>query len=111
MHEHEHRQKPRHHEGVQAVEAREGGLANAFATAKQFDHEIANYRDCRRHAGNDFHGPVANLIPRQGVTGHTEGDRDYSHGHASDPGELTGTLKATGEVHAEHVEDEHQHHH
>ena len=96
---------------MKAVEAGERGLANAFATAKQFHHEIANNRDGSRDAGNDLHGPITNLVPGEGITGHTEGHGDDCHGHAGDPSELTGTLEAAGEVHAEHVEDEHQHHH
>ena len=34
-------EEPGHHEGVQAVEARERGLTNAFTTTKQLNHEIA----------------------------------------------------------------------
>ena len=49
---------------------------------------------------------AADLEPRKVGTGHTGGHGDHSHGHAGDPGELTGALEAAGQVHAEDVQDQ-----
>ena len=111
MHKHEHGQQPGHHKGVQAVEASEGGLANALAAAEQLNHEVADHGDSSGNARDDLHGPVTDLVPGEGIAGHTEGHGDHGHGHAGDPGELTGTLETAGQIHAEDVQDQHEDHH
>ena len=111
MHEHKNSKQPGKDEGMQAVKASQGRLAHTLTTSKELDHEVTNHWNSRRNSRNDFDSPVTHLIPWEGISGHTKGDRDHRHDDSRHPGQLSRTLEATREIDAENVKNEHQHHH
>jgi len=111
VHEHEDSQEPGQDEGMETVEAGEGGLTHTLSAPEQLNHEVTNHWQGRRHPGDNFDGPVTHLIPGEGITSNTKRNGDHSHGHSRDPGQFAGALKASSEVNPEHVEDQHQNHH
>ena len=108
---HEDSNEPGQDEGVQAVEASERCLTNAFATAHELDDSAANNRNCTGNARYNLHSPVANLIPREGVARYTKGNGDNSQDNARHPSELTRLFKAARKINAEDVQNHYEHHH
>ena len=111
VHQHEHRQKPWQHKGVETVETGQRRLADPLATTKQLHQLVANHGNGSGHTGDDLHSPVSHLIPGQRVPRDPKADGNDRHGDTHHPGEFPGSLEAPRQVDPEYVKDQHQHHH
>jgi hypothetical protein len=111
MHKHKDGKQPRKNKSVKAIEASEGGLPNTLTASEEFHHEISNDGHSGRDSRNNFHSPVADLIPWEGITCHTKGYGDHRHDNPCDPGKLTWALETSSEINPEDVQDEHEDHH
>ncbi len=95
---------------MEGVEAQEGRLAERVATDQQLREAVAEERDVLHEVRADSDRPVAELVPRQQVTGEREEEGQQQEDDADHPVELAGLLVRPGKEGAHHVEEHGEHH-
>ena len=91
-------------------EALQGECAELRSAAEGFEDELAEEGNCASDLCADGGCPVGFLIPREQVTCEAHAQRREEEADADEPCEFTRELERGGEEHAQHVDEDDDHH-